>query len=76
MVLLRFSGVRVDRRRRQTVDRLTRPVGGRQPGVAVRLPGHGIGARHAAMKRVFDMDDRARMPWRFFGRRHRPACDA
>ncbi|WP_207903642.1 isopropylmalate isomerase [Rhodovulum marinum] len=23
-----------------------------------------------AMKRVFDMDDRARLPWRFFGAAH------
>ena len=26
------------------------------------------GSREAAMRRVFDMDDRARLPWRFHGR--------
>jgi hypothetical protein len=32
------------------------------------LPPAGFGARERAMGRLFDMDDRARLPWRFFGR--------
>ncbi|SIO50446.1 hypothetical protein SAMN05444722_2813 [Rhodovulum sp. ES.010] len=29
--------------------------------------GGGQGRIWTAMKRIFDMDDRARLPWRFFG---------
>ncbi|ARE41251.1 hypothetical protein RGUI_3110 [Rhodovulum sp. P5] len=30
----------------------------------------GQGRISVAMKRVFDMDDRARLPWRFYGATH------
>ena len=29
-----------------------------------------------AMTRLFDMDDHARLPWRFYGQRLRLACGA
>jgi hypothetical protein len=32
-----------------------------------RLPTRRIGPRNRAMQRVFDIGDRARLPWRFFG---------
>ena len=32
------------------------------------LSGQRFGAREAPMPRIFDMDDRARLPWRFHGR--------
>jgi hypothetical protein len=34
------------------------------------LIGAGRRSISAAMNRVFDMDDRARLPWRFFGAAH------
>ncbi|MBN2907786.1 MAG: hypothetical protein JXJ18_13835 [Rhodobacteraceae bacterium] len=34
------------------------------------LIGAAAGSIWADMKRIFDMDDRARLPWRFFGAAH------
>ncbi|MGL4279296.1 MAG: hypothetical protein ACRCS0_02930 [Albidovulum sp.] len=31
------------------------------------LPRDGFGRIKPPMKRIFDMDDRARLPWRFYG---------
>jgi hypothetical protein len=36
-------------------------------GHSGHLMAHGQGSICLAMKPVFDMDDRARLPWRFFG---------
>jgi hypothetical protein len=40
------------------------------------LPARRFGRIWARMTRLFDMDDHARLPWRFFGQRLRLACGA
>lgn len=57
-----------------TIGRLRAPPAGNplsDPRALARTCGErGEGVIPPFMKRVFDMDDRARLPWRFFGAAH------
>jgi len=51
--------------------RLPRDIcGQKKPGADAALDSGAAALYLRDMRRVFDMDDRARLPWRFFGAQH------